>query len=423
MTADSATSPSLASARLAFWLVLSVAVVARSGVLVAEFASLAEDPDSYRQLAENLVDYGTFGIGDQPTAYRPPLWPLLLVTCVLGAEGVEVRIAIVQFVLGLATVGLVWQLARRWEIGPTAWVAPLLVAVDPILLRQSTVVMTETLATLLAALSLVALSAAAEQLTFRRTIGAGLCLGLAALCRPTFLPWLALMPILFFIGVQRHRMAALKQGVLVLAGGALVLAPWVARNYVAIGKPIIGTTHGGYTLLLGNNPSFYEYARHGAWGEPWDATEFQSALARDLAPGASPSDELARDRLIYDQAHRNIAAAPTNFLRASALRLAYLFSPMPHRFGTAQSTSQTLVRFGIALFYLAEFAFALAAVFYLRGRLLQSPWLWGVSLIVCFATVHLLYWTDMRMRAPFVPVIALLAASGTSLLGPRKVAA
>jgi len=419
VTAEPATSSPPAPARRYLWLVLLVAVVARSGVLIAEFASLAADPDSYRQLAENLVAHGTFGVGDRPTAYRPPLWPLLLVPCVLGSEGVEFRLALLQFVLGLATVGLVWQLARRWEVGRTAWVAPLLVAVDPILLRQSTVVMTETLATLLAALSLVALSAAAEKLTIRRAIGAGICLGLAALCRPTFLPWLALMPILFFIGVQGRRVAGFKQGVLVLAGGALVLAPWVVRNFATFGKPIIGTTHGGYTLLLGNNPSFYEYARNGAWGEPWDATEFQSGLARDLAAETSPSDELARDRLIYAQAQDNIAAASTDFLRASVLRLAYLFSPMPHQLGTSPSAKQTLVRFGIAMFYLAEFAFALIAVFYLRGRLLRSPWLWGVSLVACFASVHFLYWTDMRMRAPLVPVIALLAASGTRLLDRR----
>jgi len=34
------------------------------------------------------------------------------------------------------------------------------------------------------------------------------------------------------------------------------------------------------------------------------------------------------------------------------------------------------------------------------------------SLILSLTAVHAFYWSDMRMRAPLVPAIALLAASG-----------
>jgi len=42
----------------------------------------------------------------------------------------------------------------------------------------------------------------------------------------------------------------------------------------------------------------------------------------------------------------------------------------------------------------------------------QSPWLFGVVLAVGFSAVHAVYWTDLRMRAPLVPVVALLATGG-----------
>lgn len=422
MTAELGTASPLAPSRRSAWLVLCVALVARSSVLVAEFSSLAHDPDSYRQLAENLVSHGTFGFGEQPTAYRSPLWPLVLVPCVIGAEGVELRIALMQFLLGLATVGVVWWLARVWDVGRAGWLAPLLVAIDPILLRQSTVVMTETLATLFATLSLATLTWYACNPSSRRAAVVGACIGLACLSRPTFLLWFAVVPVLSLIGAKDRRGEALTQSLYMLAAGVVVLLPWTARNYVAFAKPIVGTTHGGYTLLLGNNPSFYEYARDGAWGHAWDATSFQAELARDLPAWTSPAAELERDRLTYEQAHHHIETERADFLRAAVLRLGYLFSPLPHQLGATQTAAQASVRLSIAVFYLVEFALALLGILYLRRRLFRAPWIWGLSLVACFAAVHLFYWTDMRMRAPLVPVIALLAAAGANAL-PRRNAA
>jgi hypothetical protein len=34
-------------------------------------------------------------------------------------------------------------------------------------------------------------------------------------------------------------------------------------------------------------------------------------------------------------------------------------------------------------------------------------------LAISFTAVHLVYWTDMRMRAPLIPAVALAAAAGT----------
>src|SRR5690606_16206458 len=54
----------------------------------------------------------------------------------------------------------------------------------------------------------------------------------------------------------------------------LAVGGWTWRNKSAMGKPIWATTHGGYTLLLGNNPSFYEYLAEAKVGEKWEAEFF-----------------------------------------------------------------------------------------------------------------------------------------------------
>ena len=52
-----------------------------------------------------------------------------------------------------------------------------------------------------------------------------------------------------------------------------------------------------------------------------------------------------------------------------------------------------------------------AAVPALMRKLLQPPWIWGVLLCVAFTAVHTFYWTNLRMRAPLMPFVALVAAA------------
>src|SRR5689334_16962632 len=63
-------------------------LIVRGGVLWAMRGNLQHDPDAYREIAENLLRYGEFAIGKPspddgvskpvPTAYRPPLYPVVL---------------------------------------------------------------------------------------------------------------------------------------------------------------------------------------------------------------------------------------------------------------------------------------------------------------------------------------------------------
>ena len=63
------------------------------------------------------------------------------------------------------------------------------------------------------------------------------------------------------------------QAGLVLGLLMLTLAPWAVRNAHVFGRPIVTTTHGGYTLLLGNNPQYYDFLRAGGWSATWDAKD------------------------------------------------------------------------------------------------------------------------------------------------------
>jgi hypothetical protein len=57
---------------------------------------------------------------------------------------------------------------------------------------------------------------------------------------------------------------------------------------------------------------------------------------------------------------------------------------------------------------LASFVVGLGALF----RRWDDRWTYPLLLVLNFTLVHLLYWSNMRMRAPLVPLIALVAARG-----------
>ncbi len=409
---------------LATFLLLSL--LARGGMLLAPQA-LRADPDHYRAVAENLVSRGTFAKEELPTAYRPPLYPVVLTACVACGAWSRTATAVLHLGLGLGTVWLTYWLGRRWGLGRFAFLAGALVACDPILLAQSALVMTETLAAFLAAASLAALTWFSERPSVGRAAAAGGCIALAALCRPTFLPFLGVaaiaVPWLAATWPQTLRLCAAF-----VAAAAVVLAPWAIRNQLQLGRPIIATTHGGYNLLLGNNPHFYEYLRSGEWGTPWWSDQLDKEWFAEI-PHATPADEIVADRMAYARAKENIRREPGMFLYSCLVRAGRLWSLLPHQRSPEEGTLTRWARYAVGAWYLLVLSLALAGLLHL-GRLIlrqrgpgggnsirgarRTSWTWGILLAACFTAVHTLYWTDLRMRGPLMPAVALAACLGAA---------
>ncbi len=447
-------------------------LVVRGAVLWGMRGNLEQDPDAYREIAENLLVHGEFALGKQidgdwqprPTAYRPPLYPMVL-SNLPDADGLQVslwKVAALHLGLGVGTVWLVWLTARRvicrvgpesaaragsplmstnggpalaeaiWSHPTIATIAGLIVACDPILLNQQALVMTETLAAFLAILSLWCLARFDGARTPFNAAMAGGAIGLAVLCRPTFLPWLGLVGVGMM--VVRGRIAECRMqnaelgwvseiGIRVANFAALlfvagvVVSPWGIRNYRVFGKPIVTTTHGGYTLLLGNNQSFYDWLNNDTSGVPWSVSwnwpQMYDVNERDL------------DRSSYALAKMTIKQHPVLFVRACVYRLCQLWSPLPNRLKADESMGRKLLRYATCGWYCGVYLLAVIGVWRLRWRLLQSPWVWGVLMCLVFTAVHTFYWSNLRMRAPLMPFVALVAASslmfkvqGSKLLNP-----
>jgi hypothetical protein len=224
-----------------------------------------------------------------------------------------------------------------------------------------------------------------------------------------------------------------------LAGVAVALLPWGLRNYRQFGEFRVTTSHGGYTLLLGNNPDFYRYLREAEWGDVWHSDELAQAWQRrgllrdareDLFALSRSRDDSSRtridrteiedDRLAYDFARRYIREDPRMFLAACCDRVGRLWQLLPRQVLPEESALRRVLRWSVAAWYGVLYLLVLAAARARPRKLFSWPWQWGILLCIAFTAVHTFYWSDMRMRAPLLPFVALVATLGALQLVNRR---
>ena len=113
--------------------------------------------------------------------------------------------------------------------------------------------MTEPLGATLLSGSVLAILRAADRPGAARWLGPGLLLGATAMVRPEYLAVAVLMALLLFARSLRPQGArrALAQAAVLLAGVAIVVAPWTIRNLIVLDRFVPISTGGGQVLFAG----------------------------------------------------------------------------------------------------------------------------------------------------------------------------
>jgi hypothetical protein len=370
-----------------------------------------EDPDNYLPLARYVASGEGLSLNGRPTAYRPPLYPIALAPLVwfLGTHP-ERGIAVLHLLLGAAAVGLTAHAASRWGAGaPRSAIAAWIVALDPVLAWQARSVMTETLG---AALVAAVLASLADR-RWRDDLRSGILFGLSGLCRPSLLPAAFLTCSAILVLDEGQLRGRLRRAATIGLGILCVMAPWAVRNALVFGEPVWTTTHGGYTLALANNEIYYRDILLGRSGRVWsgdDQWRWWDSVNRATAGMREPeADRLLRQRVI-----RLALERPGTFLTSCLDRLVRFWSVAP-----AGAVYSPRVRLATAA-WTVPLWIALGLGFCRRG-LWRWPDITAPLQLLGLTLVHILYWTDLRMRAPLVPAIALIAATALwNKRAPRK---
>ena len=293
-----------------------------------------------------------------------------------------------------------------------AWAAGLY-AVWPGNVYYSATLMTEPVFDALL-VGVVAVLAAAIDRADRRLLGcalAGLVFGTAALVKAEPL---ALTPV--FLGMlwcgARNRSEFFRAGAVFMTCAALVLTPWVVRNYRAFDRLVVTTATGGANAWLGNHP--------GASGGQ-DIVFMRNFMERHARP-TSAETLFAASASGWREVADFVSEQPGEALAVWGRKLALTYGSDGHgarlvrgvgvgRVGFVSEAARSRLA-GVADAY--WFTILILAA----GGLLTLPgWpvvarIAGLGIPLVWLVVHLVFLGGPRFHAPETPWFALLAASG-----------
>ncbi len=388
------------------------------------------DPPGYLLLAMNLLNHGVFssssGAPFFPEILRTPGYPVFLYLVFRAAGPSMVAVAVVQSFFHAASGVLLCRLGESvYRSVSVGFAAALIWAVAPVPSIFTGVLLTETVFT---TLFLLAIWLVVEPTPWRTAAGA-LALGSGIWIRPiALLVWAALLPVFVFFRDWRKTIGRL---LLFSATLAAVLAPWVIRNAVLVGRP-------SFSVLQNLNLFAYNVPGYLMRRDGLTLKETRNILDRQyreylLEHNLQPANLMEETDAMAAVATPYVIADPVRFLWFNALDslnglrpgASYFFmflspdtltpddtvgtnlSPAASHLDRPEILATTVL---LSLFYLL--LFLLAAVGFL---LLVRKKDWRTILLFGLPSFLLMYVpgidSNARFRIPIEPLLCLLAAA------------
>ncbi|MEZ6132816.1 MAG: glycosyltransferase family 39 protein [Planctomycetaceae bacterium] len=412
---------------VALLLRITAAVVVERHVQNAGRSFLIEgDANGYWQLAQNIAAGTDYAIYTPPRrVLRVPGFPLLLAGCIKLFGDNIFAARIVLAVIGTACCWLTYRLGSRLHMHRTGFWAALFVAVNPLHVGNSVLILSETWFAFWMLLSLLSLlwwmdnsskvapcstsapcstlAPCPKRLTFRAAI-TGLLTGIATLVRPGYLPWLAVSCVASLLllkysktdGEIRTTVAAswrlrFLACLGLLTGCFAVMLPWAVRNQAVTGHWIVTSLWSGPSLYDGLNPS--------ATGAS-DMTFFDEENVLDRM------SEYEMNQHYKSRAVKFALQNPSRTLILAFHKAAFFLSPVPNHIKSAGwEISVVCTVFG-------AFCVVLCVVGFCSKEWDAVGLLVMVGPLLLFLLVHMVFVGSVRYRLPLEFPLAVLAAIG-----------
>jgi 4-amino-4-deoxy-L-arabinose transferase-like glycosyltransferase len=383
--------------------VLFLAALAIRAAFVAFAAPRGQNlvfPDAaiYDSIARNWLAGKGFRENSGRQASRAPGYPVFLAGCHwLGLQRPQ-GIYLVQAVADSAMCVLLALLGRRLCGDTVGIVAGCIAAIWPFFIYFTCLLLTETLFTLgLVALMLLlfacaeALEGPASRMLLVSAV-AGALLGLLVLLRSSLLLfWIFLLPIRL---VRRgHRLRAMAAWGTTFAVMALMMLPWVVRNYEIFGRFIPTTLQVGESLYEANSP----YADGGPAMDRIDWIKER---------GGRPMGEYENNQFFKNAALEYIRQHPGRFCSLAVEKFARFWNPLPN-----YAPYRRPLGLAVSLCAFVPIIF-LACVGILRSNREVASLLLLLSPVAYFTLLYMVFVGSVRYRTPVMPFVILLAASG-----------
>jgi len=387
------------------------AAIPRLVVLVRERETILEEfVDKSDRFAVTLVEHGTFGfLPGVPSAYTQPLYGWFLAGLYLPFDRSWLAVGLAQIVVAVVTALVVLEIGSLLRSPGVGLVAALLTTLHPYVVWHDVHANREVLDELVLAMLVLFALLAYEDRSLPMAAATGCIAGLAILGNAR----LVLLPIgvAVYVAWRVHPgTRALAAGAFVVAGAALVLAPWVARNKIEVGCYAITTD--ARALWKANNPSTRGVLDRGGWiddvpalpgAPPWPE------LAADLTLAGQPTsaDECAQMRLYREEVIEFWREQPGEkaLLAVQATRM--LWNPVPSESDSSGSAAARQARRTVEpAFMIGLYALAILGLFFAPRHFVAL----ALLLLAYNTLAAMVFAGTARYRAPWDFLLALLAA-------------
>lgn len=373
------------------------------------------DAPAYVLLAHNLAAGKGYAYAGHPTAYRAPLYPLALAASVklFSRHALQV-VRITQFAAGLLIAWLCAVIAGR-IFGSEVERATLVIALFlPTLIEMTGDILTETTATLMSVVFFYLLVRFQKKPNWTLLACLSVIVGIATLVR--FNMALFGFVVLAVVVFQQSSLKKWKAVALAIFLPALVISPWLIRNFVAFHGSLLLSTVSGPTAAMG-------VLTPQGRALPGDSERLRSALGwvppADLETNSASRDALGEESDLNRQAWKVTFGlwrqAGWRLVPLNLKKLSYFWLSTDQLFSTGSFRPAVRVaRAAGVLVYWVILALGIGGWFRLRAR---SPALAHLLLFYALlvTVLHLPFNMNTRLRIPFIDPLLVVLAGGECL--------
>ena len=384
---------------------------------------LTHDEREYLELAHSLATGQGFRYPPDADSTLPeeqfsraPLYPafvsIVVSTGILGTEfeSSPSSLKIAQSIVGSIGVLIIAALSWRLAGAVAGATAAVIAAVYPPLVWICAYVLSETLYSTLALLTVLVLGLVTDRIGTSRNVrsDAGIVFVSGVLCALTALTWPPVLIFVIFVAVFLMRDHGWRLTVSLILGLFVILGPWTARNFGEHDRLIVVSAQGGVNFWIGNHPLSRGEGDMAANPAIKEANiEFRRRHSGLTAEELEP--------VYYREAFTYLADHPLWWAGLLARKFVLLWVPI----GPSYTLHSSLYMWASVLSYVLALPFALAGAALLwRDR--RLPLALGL-MAAAVVTAGVLFFPQERFRIPILdPTLIVCAAVSMAHWAKRR---
>ena len=349
-------------------------------------APLENDAKEYNTLGIFLSQgKGYVNVSGEPTAYRPPIYPLFLGAIYFIAGHNLLWVRLFQAFMGAAICVLAYLIAIKIFNEKIATLSGVLCCLYPPLVFDVSQIMTETLFSFLLMLGIWLLISRRGSVNLFLS---GFVFSLALLTRPFLVFFL---PFVCYWLILRYKNGAPKKMAILIAGILIALLPWTIRNYYRLGTFVPFANVGGLTL-------------YNSYVVPQKGFGFNSLKSID-DEYFEIGNETLRNKYLIRKSIEYVKYNPAKVIQLTAVKMLLFIYPFDGHWYPLSLGSKYNIFWGVILCFSM-----LGIIIHLDDRDINKKLI--IFLFISFVIGIIVFYGSPRFRLPIDPLLICFAAGG-----------